>query len=145
MGFYPHAIPPDMTVVPVQPVIANLTNAARDTTANLRFVTNTRPVLGALAYGPAVGAPEIVLNQKVHAGQYQFSDDGYVLMYVGDAQYLSGAFNYVGSLQMSQTNNNVNPVVPMLDGVAEIGPIVGRGAFISAPAASPPGMYFVKY
>jgi hypothetical protein len=144
-GFYPHAAPPDMTVVPVAPVIANLTNAARDTTANLRFVTTTRPVLGALAYGGTLGQPEIVLNQRVHAGQYQFSDDGYVLMYVGDATYQATAFNYVGAMQIAQTNNNVGPMVPMLSGVAEIGPIVDRGAFVSAPGAATPGMYFVKY
>ena len=108
-------------------------------------MTQTRPVLGELAYAPALGKPEIVLNSRVHAGQYQFSDDGYVLMYVGDAKYQASAFNYVGSLQMSQTNNNVGPIVPMLDGVAEIGPIVGRGAFVLAPGNAMPGLYFVKY
>jgi hypothetical protein len=144
-GFYPHAGPPDLSVVTIPPVLANLTNAARDTSSGLRFVTSAAPVLGALAYAPGLGQPEIILNSRVHAGQYQFSDDGYVLMYVGDAQYQATAFNYVGSLQLSQTNNNVGPIVPMLNGVAEIGPIVGRGAFISAPGASPKGLYFVKY
>jgi hypothetical protein len=144
-GFYPHGPTPDMTVVPVAPVMANLVNAARDTTSGLQFVTQTRPVLGELAYAPALGKPEIALNSKVHQGQYQFSDDGYILMYVGDAQYQSKAFNYVGSLQMSQTNNNVSPTIPMLDGVAEIGPIEGRGAFVLAPGAAQPGLYFVKY
>jgi hypothetical protein len=144
-GFYPHAAAPDLSIVKIPPVMANLINATRDTTAGLRFVTQTRPVLGELAYAPTLTKPEIVLNQRVHAGQYQFSDDAYALMYVGDVQYQASAFNYVGTMHLSQTNNNINPIVPMLDGVAEIGPIVGRGAFVLAPGNAMPGLYFVKY
>ena len=81
----------------------------------------------------------------MHAGQYQFSDDGYVLLYVGNAVYQATAFNYVGSLQLFQTNNNIGPQTPMLDGVAELGPIGDRSLFVSAPGAMVPGMYFVKY
>jgi hypothetical protein len=131
--------------VPIPPVLANLTNATRDSTANLRFVDGSRPVVGALAYGPELGKPELVLNTKVHVGQYQFSDDGYLILYVGDVQYQTSAFNYVGSMHLFQTNNNIGPVIPMLDGVAELGPIVERTLFVSAPGATVPGMYLVKY
>jgi hypothetical protein len=144
-GFYPGLHPPDLSVVATAPVFANLTNATRDTATTLKFVTSTKPVTGALAYGPQLGQQELLVNDKVHFGQFQFSDDGYVLLYVGNATYQASAFNYVGSLQMFQTNNNVGPVVPMLDGVAEIGPIVDRTLFVSAPGAMTPGMYFIKY
>jgi hypothetical protein len=34
---------------------------------------------------------------------------------------------------------------PDLTGVGEIGPIVDRQMFVSAPQASRPGVYFVRY
>ncbi len=145
-GFYPGAKPPDLSVVPVQPVFANLTNAVRNTSTSLLFVNQSaRPVLGTLAYGEQIGQPELVVANNVQAGQFQFSDDGYVLLYVSDAQYQAKAFNFVGTLHLAQTNNNIGPVVPMLTGVSEMGPISERGVFVAAPGAATPGMYFVKF
>jgi hypothetical protein len=145
-GFYPNAAQRDMMTPIVQPVLANLTNAMRNNSTTLRFLNErARPVIGTLAYGPQLGQPEIAVADMVHAGQYQFSEDGYVLLYVSDAMYQATAFNFVGKLQLFQTNNNIGPTIPMLDGVSEMGPIADRGVFVAAPGAAMPGMYFVKY
>jgi hypothetical protein len=143
-GFY-NPGPLDMSSPPVPPLFANLTAAARDTSSAIKLVDSSRPVVGALSFGPVLGQPEVTLDPSVHAGAYGFSDDGYVLLYLGNAKYSTGSFNYVGSLQLFQTAFDVAPVTPTLDGVSELGPIVNRALFVNAPANATPGLYFVKY
>jgi hypothetical protein len=143
-GFY-NPGPPDLSMPPTPPLFANLTGAARDRSANVNIVNGTPPVTGALAFGRQLGGPELTINSNVHVGQFQFSEDGFLLLYVGDAKYNAKAFNYVGSLQVFQTTIDTHPTVPMMDGVAEMGPVSNGALFLSAPSAAMPGLYFVKF
>jgi hypothetical protein len=142
-GFYKH--PLDLSMPPVPAIFSNLVNAARDTSANIKLVDSSRPVVGALAFGQGLGQPEVAIDPAVQAGRHQFTDDGRIIVYVGSAQYSAKSFNYVGKLQLFQTQFNTQPDVPMLDGVSELGPIGDRAMFVSAPAAPTPGIYLVKF
>jgi len=144
----PNQGPLDMAPALAPPIFAHLINA----TANLglRPIDGSRPILGALALGRAdflEGGAETQLATNVQSGRFELSDDGYVLVYAGGAQYSRIAVGYVGSLGLVQTRADVDvaAVVPALDGVSELGPIVQRSFFVDAPMANPPGIYFVHY
>ena len=138
--------PVDLAPAIVPPIFAHLTNATGDLT--LHPIDGSRPIRGTLALGRAdllAGGAEQVLATNVRSGGFELSDDGYVLLYIGGAQFNRIAVGYVGSLGLVQTRVDVAPAVPMLDGVSELGPIVQRSLFVDAPMASPPGIYFIHY
>jgi len=144
----PSTGPLDLGPVVVPPLFAHLTRATVD--VGRTMIDGSRPILGDLSVGRAdalAGGPEVVVGGGVQTGRFVLSDDGYELMFVGSATYNRIALGYVGTLGLFPTRADVDvsPVIPALDGVSELGPIVGRSSFVDAPAANPPGMYFVHY
>jgi hypothetical protein len=133
----------DMAMGPPRPVLANLTGVQR--MKSTIPVDGSRPLSGALAFAPLERAAEVTLNSSVHTGTFAFSDDSFVLAYAADAHYNPTALNWVGRLELFQTLEDVGLSPVSLDGVSEIGPIVNRAMFVSAPSAGVPGLYFVKY
>jgi hypothetical protein len=133
----------DMAMPPPAPVFANLIGTQR--TDNITPIDGSRPLAGALAFGPGVSSPEATVNGSVHTGSFSFSDDGYLLLYAADATYTDKLHNWVGHLAVFTTILDVAPSMPSIDGVSELGPIVNRSLFVNAPGASPPGIYYVKY
>ena len=128
------------------PVFANLTGAKIDPNKQNVPINQSNTVLGQLAFGTSLDAPEIILNPSVHAGQYEFSDDGYILAYAGDAVWNDTVSNYVGTLQFYGSLPDTSAAAPALDGVSELGPIRNRAMFVDAPANSKtPGVYFIKF
>ena len=140
--------PIDLGPATPPPIFAHLTRATED--AAERPIDGSRPIVGALALGRAdllAGGAETELAAGVQAGRFALSDDGYVLAFIGGAQYSRIAVGWVGALGLTQTRPDVDvaPVVPALDGVSELGPIVARSFFVDAPMANPNGIYFVRY
>jgi hypothetical protein len=133
----------DLAVPPPPPVLANLTGASLNT--SITPIDGSKAVVGALAYGPAIRSTEAVLNSMVHSSAFAFSDDGYALLYAADAAYNSTARNYTGNLMLFETVLDINPSIPMLTGVSELGPIVSRTLYVNAPVAPTPGIYLVKF
>jgi hypothetical protein len=121
-----------------------MVNALRDQRIKGELFDNSPPILGQLAFARGNDQP-VQVDPSVHIGGYAFSDDGYVLAYIGGVDLNLQLDAYTGSLHIYQTLVDQHPVAPMLDGVAEMGPINDRGFFVAAPAAMPPGLYFVHY
>ena len=136
--------PVDASVPVIPPVWAQLVNAQRDTTLSTPLFDESQPILGALAFARQDGSPTIV-DPQVHLGSYRFSPDGYELLYVGGATLDPNLAAYLGTLHLQQTLLDQSPVVPMLNGVSEVGTIRDRAVFVAAPGASPPGVYFIRY
>jgi hypothetical protein len=130
------------TFVP-PPVFANLTSATRDT-MNMPL-NQSNSILGALSFGTSIDGPEGVLDPSVHEGIFEFSDDSYVLAYVGGAAWDDTAANYVGTLHFFGTLPGVTASPQTLDGVAELGPIRDKALFVNAPSNATPGVYFIKF
>lgn len=119
--------------------------AALDDSAATKTVDGSPKVLGALSFEDASGAA-ITLDAKVHQGAFAFAlDDGRTGAFVSGATFDATAGNYVGSLKLFAARAPSMTVDGMVAGVAELGPIVGRSLFVSAPAATMAGVYFVKY
>jgi hypothetical protein len=136
--------PIDMMPPVIAPVYALMVNGLRDQRIKGELFDNSPPVLGQLAFARGNGQP-VQVDPTVHVGGYAFSDDGYVLAYIGGVDLNLDLDAYTGSLHIYQTLVDQHPVEPMLDGVSEMGPIQDRGFFVAAPAAKPPGLYFVHY
>jgi hypothetical protein len=98
-----------------------------------------------LSFGTLNAGPEGMLNPAVHDGMFRFSDDGYTLAYVGDAQWNDDAVNFVGRLRLQPTVIDRAPADPGLVGVAEMGPVRDHSMFVSAPVNQKPGIYFIKF
>jgi hypothetical protein len=87
-----------------------------------------------------------MLDAKVHQGAFAFAaDDGRTAAFVTGATWNAAAFNYVGSLAFIAARAPGTKVDGMLAGVAELGPIINRSLFVSAPTATTAGIYFVTY
>jgi hypothetical protein len=136
--------PLDLLTPIIPPVYAHLVDAQRDTSRSQPLFDESEPIVGALAFARA-DQPAVTLDPAVHVGGYRFSPDGYVLVYAGGARLDGELAAYLGTLRLHQTLVDQAPVSPMLDGVSEIGSIRDRAFFVAAPAASPPGVYFVRY
>lgn len=128
----------------IPPVWAQLIGASRDPSRRTPLFDESEPVVGALGFSRDDGSPTI-LDPQVHVGNYSFSPDGYVLLYVGGATLDDDLAAYLGTLHLHQTLVDQAPVVPMLNGVAEVGTIRDRALFVAAPGAQPPGVYFIRY
>jgi hypothetical protein len=138
--------PVDMAPVVTPPVLASL--VAAQTNYALSPIDNSQSVVGGLGFGRddvLGGGAERLVASAVKQGLFAFSDDGYVLVYVDGVKFSSKALNHVGTLHLEPTIVDTTPVTPKLDGVSELGPVVQRGLFVAAPAASPPGTYYVHY
>jgi hypothetical protein len=98
---------------------------------------------GALALGGAGG--DAPLDAAVHEGAFRLSDSGKVAIFAGGAAWNAAATNWVGALSFVSGASPSSVVAGNLAGVSEIGPVVGRKLFVSAPAATPAGIYFVTY
>jgi len=136
--------PVDMSAPIVAPVYAHLMNAKRDTSRSTPLFDESEPIVGALAFSRGE-EPPVQLDPTVHVGGYRFSPDGYVLVYAGGAKLNNDLAAYLGTLRLFQTLVDQNPVAPVLEGVSELGRIRERAFFVAAPAASPAGVYFVRY
>ena len=126
------------------PVYAEIVGTTRDDTVTSPLFDDSQPVTGSLGFSRADGAP-LIIDPSVHIGSYRFSRDGYVLVYAGDAKLDKKLKAYLGTIHLFQTLIDRNPVVPVLDGVSEIGVILDRGFFAAAPGATPSGIYFIRY
>ena len=136
--------PVDMATPIIPPVYAHLMNAKRDTSRTTPLFDESEPIVGALAFSRNE-EPPVQLDPSVHVGGYRFSPDGYVLVYAGGAKLNTDLAAYLGTLRLFQTLVDQNPVPPVLEGVSELGRIRERAFFVTAPAASPAGVYFVRY
>ncbi len=136
--------PVDMSMPITPPVYAQLVDAVRDESVTYPLFDDSQPVTGKLGFSRKDGAP-LILDDSVHVRNYRFSTDGYVLVYAGGAKLNTKLKAYLGSIHLFQTLIDRNPVVPMLDGVSEIGVILNRGFFAAAPGATPAGVYFIRY
>ena len=134
----------DMSAPIVAPVYAHLLEAARYTARKAPLFDDSDPIVGKLAFAREDQAP-VVIDPAVHVGGYRFSGDGYVLVYIGETKLDDNLAAYTGSLRVFQTLVDQSPVPPMLSGVSELGRIRERAFFVAAPAASPQGIYFVRY
>jgi hypothetical protein len=141
---------PDLSPVLIPPVFANLTNSSRDFT--VRTINDARALVGSLSFGPRIGDPEGPLNPSVPSGGFQFTDDGYLLAFIGDAQWDNSLHTYTGNLQLFATVNDQGVAKPAIGGVSEMGPIVQRHLFVTAPSATDGaggardhGVYFIAY
>jgi hypothetical protein len=136
------------------PVLANLMNAVEDADPSknnspARTLAGDARITGPLAFGVDARSNELILDPLIKQGAFSFSDDGYVLGYAGGATWDDNAGDYVGTLRLFDTRNDVGivvPATPVLDGVAQIGPIRDRAFFVSAPSnTTSAGIWFVKY
>ena len=100
-------------------------------------------LVGALAFGSAMG--DVQLDAAVHVSGYRLSDSGKVAIWAGGATWNATASNWVGALAFASGSSPSSIVDGKLAGVSELGPVQGRKLFVSAPAASPAGIYFVTY
>jgi hypothetical protein len=138
--------PVDMAPMVTPPVLASLMGAQHNYT--LLTIDGSASVVGGLGFarGDVLGGgAERLVASNVKADLFGFSDDGYVLAYVDGVKYSTKALNHVGTLRLAPTIADTSPVTPKLDGVSELGPVVQRGLFVTAPTASPPGTYYVHY
>lgn len=134
----------DMAPSVTPPVYAHLTGAVA--TPGYVAIDGSRSIVGALAFARAdLTSGEQTLATGVKTGLFEFSDDGYALLYVDGVAFNRIANNWVGSLALFTTGVDIGAVTPKLDGVSELGPVVGRSLFVDAPMANPPGLYFVHY
>jgi hypothetical protein len=141
--------PPDLSPEIIPPVFATLTDTRLllDETTRLprRAIDDAPPLTGALFYGRDIDQPMGPVANQVHQGVFEFSDDGQVLAFAADATWDDNLLNFVGKLQFVPTRRDLATVPPTLEGVTEIGPIVGRALFANAPGHSSPGIYFIKF
>lgn len=119
--------------------------ASMDDAANAP-INGSPALLGTLSWEDYTGAASIALDAKVHQGAFGFAlDDGRTAAFVTGATWNMTANNYVGSLAFIAARAPSMKVDGMLAGVAELGPIINRSLFVSAPTATMAGVYFVKY
>ncbi len=120
--------------------------ASTDDSAAHTPIDGSLPAFGALAWDDYIGAASITLDAKVHQGTFGFAlDDGRTAAFVTGATWNATANNYVGALALVAARAPSMKVDGMLAGVAELGPIVKRSLFVSAPAAATAGVYLVTY
>jgi hypothetical protein len=135
-------VSPDMT--PPPPLLGVLADSVRDNSMNLP-VDSSNPIVGTLTLLSNLRANMITISDKVHAGAYQFSSDGYDIVYIGDAAWDDNALNYVGKLRIGSTVVDRPRLDVMIDGATEVSPVDNRTFWVTAPNASPAGTYFIKY
>ena len=143
-----HNGPIDLAPLAPPPVLASLLGATRDSTHAMNQTMNgSSPVTGQLGLATHFGEPEATIDTTtVHSGTFEFSDDGYVLAYVSNAQWSDNARNWEGDLKFQSTLVDVGANLPMIDHVSEITPISGRRMFLAAPDNSmQAGIYFLEY
>ncbi len=121
----------------------HLTGAA--TVAGNAPIDGSPAIAGALAFVDGAAAADTSLDAAVHASAFGFSDDGLATVYAGGAAWDATAKNWLGALTFIADNAPATKIDAKLAGVSEIGPIGGRSLFVSAPGASPAGVYFVRY
>jgi hypothetical protein len=86
---------------------------------------------------------ETIISQRTHA--FRFSPTAVTIVFNDGARYDTTAQNWLGTLAFVDTYRSTTPVASNVTGVAEIGRIVARHFFASAPSAKEPGIYFVTY
>ena len=102
-------------------------------------------ITGALAFVAAGAGADVTLDATVHEGAFGLSDDGLAAVWAGGATWDATAKNWLGALSFAATSAPSAKIDGGLAGVSEIGPVAGRSLFVSAPGASPAGVYFVRY
>jgi len=134
---------PDLLPPSLPPIFAGLTATTRD--SGNTPIDESPALLGTLTLSSELKALGRPVGSGVHAGTFTFSDDGYVLALVKDAMWNDTAVNYVGRLDLIPTKYDIGAPLPALDGVSELGPMVERQMFVTAPGNPKPGVYFLKY
>jgi hypothetical protein len=117
-------------------------NAAIADTAHTA-IDGSPSLTGALALGGAGG--DVQLDAAVHQGAFRLSESGKVAIFAGGVAWNATATNWVGALSFISGASPSSVVAGNLAGVSEIGPVRSRKLFVSAPAASPAGIYFITY
>jgi hypothetical protein len=131
---------PTGALKPGATAIAYLATAASDKSMP---IDQSKPIVGALQVAPFSGASAAAVDPAVHLGAYRFGDDGRALVYIGGAKAVPGS-SYEGSVSIYDSAAQMS-VATLVSGAAELGPVVGRSAFVSAPSGSPAGIYLLKY
>jgi hypothetical protein len=121
-------------------LVANLTGAKNDAQ---QPIDQSAPIIGALGVSNTGNSAEQSLSATVHAGTFEFADDQRCLVYVADAAFVASS-DYQGALNLLDSSA-MQSVPAMLTGVAELGPVASRAFFVSAPGATPAGIYLVRY
>jgi hypothetical protein len=125
-------------------LIASLSGAVSDAAMRYFPVDKSQANRGALAVGASSSTRARVVDDNVHSGVFEFSDDGRLLVFAGGATWSDTASNYVGGLHvMDATTATAGPT--LLGGVSELGTVAKRTLYVNAPAADPPGVYLVRY
>ena len=120
--------------------------ASMDDSATNTPIDGSPAVFGTLSWEDYTGGASTTLDAKVHQGAFGFAlDDGRTAAFVTGGTWNATANNYVGSLAFIAARAPSAKVDGMLTGVAELGPIINRSLFVSAPTATMAGVYFVKY
>jgi hypothetical protein len=123
----------------------HLVNSVDDSATN-STIDGSPLAYGALQFEDYTGGAAVALDAKVHQGAFGFAlDDGRTAAFVTGATFNATAGNYVGALAFIASRAPSMKVDGMLAGVAELGPIINRSLFVSAPTAATAGVYFVKY
>ncbi|MGZ3429057.1 MAG: hypothetical protein ACXVCV_20535, partial [Polyangia bacterium] len=102
-------------------------------------------ITGGLAFVAGGSAADVSLDATVHQGAFGFSDDGLAAVFAAGATWDATAKNWLGALSFIATGAPSTKIDGTVAGVSELGPIAGRSLFVSAPGASPAGIYFVRY
>jgi hypothetical protein len=119
-----------------------LTMASTDKSKKL--VDGAPATVGGLALLGSGGAANLSVDPSVRVGQFEVADDLGSVAYAGGVAFDSTVNNYFGALYHVDAAAGMKSDA-LLQGVTEVGPVVGRSLFVNAPKASTPGVYFVKY
>jgi hypothetical protein len=141
----PSFAPPDLLPPGLPPIIATLTGGVRESGNSDDPINESLPLIGTLTIQQDLKSLGRPLGNRVHAGAFRFSDDGYAIAAVKDTKWDDGVLNYVGTLDIQATLFDIAQVYMPFEGVSEVSPIVDRQLFVNAPAAAKPGVYFIKY
>ncbi len=140
VGFLEVTRPKDLTSTSW--VSAHLTNAAED--KNKHLVDGIRAIVGELEVTTATASTKLDATPMTRIGQFQISDDLQTLVWATSAAFDMTVDNFVGNLTFAPVATpTMQPMKPVLAGVSEVGPVVGKQLFVNAPKASTPGVYFV--
>jgi hypothetical protein len=123
--------------------VATLDAAAQQMSSS-QPIDGSPSIVGTLSLTGAPTMNQAAVSPSVHVRGFEFSDDGHALVYVAGARFDTTAAGYVGTLTVRALSGS-GQTAASIAGASEIGPVVARAAFVSAPTASPAGLYLLKY
>lgn len=119
----------------------HLTGATID---KMKTLPDFAPAIAGTLAVTVPGGSDVSLDTMTRIGQWSVADDLGTLTYVAGSTYDMDVNNYVGSLTRVDLPAAKDPK-NVLDGVSEVGAVVGKTEFVNAPKAGTPGVYYVTY